>query len=105
MSNTFDQYLEFKTEDANPNLFSIEDKNSYFIFRGKKIYPKVIKEYDRNKKIISIDDHIVYPKFLKDVLRELEYRIYEKAITKSGIKLQNSISNANRSITSNTVSV
>jgi hypothetical protein len=104
--NTFDNYLEMKTEghvaiDFN-RLVTTED---YTIFRGRKIYAKVVKE-DRRKKVpISIEDYIVYPKFLKNVLRKLESRIYEKAVVESTTKIYNSSSDAHRSVKSDTISV
>lgn len=104
-SNTFDRYLQLKTEKSDSDIYKITDNESYTVFNGKKIFPRIIKKDKRNEKLLSLDDHIVYPNFLKNVLTELEYRIYEKAVTKSRIKKLNSSSNARRSFTSDTVSM
>jgi hypothetical protein len=103
--NTFDQFLQMKAEGANVSSFEIKATDQYMIFRGDKRYARMIKEDQRQEKPLSIDDYNVYPNFLKDVLKQLECRIYEKAVTKSGTKIQNSRSNANRSVTSDTVSM
>lgn len=103
--NTFDQFLQMKAEGVNTSVFEVQAKDQYMIFRGEKRYAKKIKEDKRLEKPLSIENYNVYPNFLKDVLKQLECRIYEKAVTKSGIKIQNSRNNANRSVTSDTVSV
>jgi len=104
--NTFDTYLQMRPESAVVKqineLVATED---YTIFRGRKIYAKIVKEDKRNDTPISIEDYIVYPKFLENVLRKLESRIYEKAVVKSAIAIQNTSNNANRGVTSDTVSV
>ena len=103
--NTFDQFLQMKAEGANVSSFEIKTKDQYMIFRGEKKHARMIKEDQRQEKPLSIDDYNVYPNFLKDVLKQLECRIYEKAVTKSGTKIQNSRSNANRSVTSDSISM
>lgn len=103
--NTFDQFLQMKAGGANTSEFEIKDKDQYMIFRGEKRYAKMVKKDQRQEQTLNIEDYNVYPNFLKDVLKQLECRIYEKAVTKSGIKIQNSRSNANRSVTSDTVSM
>jgi hypothetical protein len=90
---------------ATTNLNRIVATEEYTIFRGRKIYPKIIKEDRRNQKPISIEDYIVYPNFLENVIRKLESRIYEKAVIKSTTAIQNTSSNANRSTASNPVPV
>jgi len=103
-ANTFDQYLQMKPEGAaTTNLNRIVATEEYTIFRGRKIYPKIIKEDRRNQKPISIEDYIVYPNFLENVIRKLESRIYEKAVIKSTTAIQNTGNNANRSTASNPV--
>lgn len=99
-----DNYGVFLQMDKSEKVRNISIKKDYTIFRGKKIYPKIAKEKSKKEKI-SITDYIVYPKFLKNVLRSLEIRIYEKAVVKSTIKLCNTSSNANRSTSSDTVLV
>ena len=86
-------------------LNKITATEEYTIFRGRKIYPKIIKEDRRSQKPISIEEYIVYPKFLENVIRKLESRIYEKAVVKSTTRLYHTISNASRGVTSDTVSV
>lgn len=103
--NTFDQFLQMKAEGANTSEFEVKVKDQYMIFRGEKRYAKMIKKDQRQEQTLNIEDYNVYPNFLKDVLKQLECRIYEKAVTKSGIKIQNSRNNANRSVTSDTVSM
>jgi hypothetical protein len=83
-------------------LVATED---YTIFRGRKIYAKIVKEDERNETTISIEDYIVYPKFLENVLRKLESRIYEKAVVKSATQIHSSSNNANRGVTSNPIFV
>lgn len=103
--NTFNQFLQMKAEGTNISEFEIQVKDQYMIFRGEKRYAKMIKKDQREEQTLYIEDYNVYPNFLKDVLKQFECRIYEKAVTKSGIKIQNSRNNANRSVTSDTVSV
>ena len=103
--NTFDQFLQMKAEGANTSEFEVKAKDQYMIFRGEKRYAKMIKKDQRQEQTLNIEDYNVYPNFLKDVLKQLECRIYEKAVTKSGIRIQNSRSNANRSVTSDTISM
>jgi hypothetical protein len=104
--NTFNMYLQMKAEGATAKAMNkITATQDYTIFRGRKIFPRVIKEDGRKSTPISIDDYIVYPKFLENVLRKLETRIYEKAVVKSATEIHNSLSNANRGVTSDTVSV
>lgn len=103
--NTFDEFLQMKTEGANTSEFEVKVKDQYMIFRGEKRYAKMIKKDQRQEQTLNIEDYNVYPNFLKDVLKQLECRIYEKAVTKSGIRIQNSRSNANRSVTSDTISM
>lgn len=76
---------------------------AYTIFRGQKLYPKILKIDSRHQKKVSIEDYIIYPKFLENVLRELETRIYEKAVAKNAIKLFSSTANATECAASNTV--
>ena len=87
------------------SLNKITATEEYTIFRGRKIYPKIVKEDRRNEVPISIEDYIVYPKFLENVIRKLESRIYEKAVVKSATRIHNSSSNAHRGFTPDTVSV
>ena len=103
--NTFDQFLQMKAEGANTSEFEVKAKDQYMIFRGEKRYAKMVKKDQRQEQTLNIEDYNVYPNFLKDVLKQLECRIYEKAVTKSGIKIQNSRSNANRSVTSDSISM
>jgi hypothetical protein len=103
--NTFDQFLQMKAEGANVSSFEVKTPDQYMIFRGEKRHARMIKEDQRQEKPLSIDDYNVYPNFLKDVLKQLECRIYEKAVTKSGTKIHNSRNNANRSVTSDTISM
>jgi hypothetical protein len=104
--NTFDTYLQMKAEgEVAKNLNKIIATEEYTIFRGRKIYAKVVKKDKRNETPISTEDYIVYPKFLENVLTKLESRIYEKAVVKSATKLSHTSNNANRGVTSDTVSV
>jgi hypothetical protein len=106
MPNTYNHYLAMKAENAaTSNNIEIVAKEEYTIFRGKKIYPKIIKEDSRLLKPVSIEDHIVYPNFLENVIRKLESRIYEKAVVKSATKLYHTSNNAQRGVTSDTVSL
>ena len=95
--NTFDEFLQLKAENQPGADYEIVAKSHYTIFRGEKVFAKKIKEDSRNEKPTPIEEYIVYPKLLKDVLKQLESRIYSKAVTKSGIKIYNSLDNANRS--------
>jgi len=105
-ANTFDQYLQMRPEGAvATSLNKITATEEYIIFRGRKVYPRIIREDRRNQKPISIEDYIVYPNFLEDVIRKLESRIYEKAVVKNTTRLSHTISNANRGVTSDTISV
>ena len=105
-ANTFDQYLQMRPEGAvATSLNKITATEEYIIFRGRKVYPRIIREDRRNQKPISIEDYIVYPNFLEDVIRKLESRIYEKAVVKNTTRLYHTISNANRGVTSDTISV
>ena len=105
-ANTFDNYLQMRPEGTvATGLNKITATEEYTIFRGRKIYPKIIKEDRRSQKPISIEEYIVYPKFLENVIRKLESRIYEKAVVKSTTRLYHTISNASRGVTSDTVSV
>lgn len=104
--NTFDHYLQMKAEGAAARAMNkITATEEYTIFRGRKIYPKIIKEDRRNEVPISIEDYIVYPKFLENVIRKLESRIYEKAVVKSATEILHSRNNASASVTPDTVSV
>jgi hypothetical protein len=103
--NTFSEFLQMKAEQQAEQDFDITVPKEYTIFRGKKVFGKLIKEDKRNEPVVSLENLIVYPNFLKDVLSQLESRIYSKAITKSGVKIYHSLSNANRSVSSDPVSV
>ena len=96
VSNTFNEFLQMKADSQPENSYEIQATKHYTIFRGEKVFAKRIKEDSRNEKPTPIEEYIVYPKFLKDVLKQLESRIYSKAVTKSGIKIYNSLDNANR---------
>jgi hypothetical protein len=103
--NTYDNYLMMKTDSSLARSTSKINSPDYIIFRGKKVYPRIIKEDSRTQVAATIEDYIVYPKFLKNVIRKLEYRIYEKAVVKNATKLFNTRSDASRSVASDTVSV
>ncbi len=104
--NTFDNFLELKAEGAvQIRSTKITSTDHYTLFRGKKVYPKVIKEDRRQQSATSVDDTVVYPKFLENVLRKLEKRIYEQTVTKSTVELINTRNNAFRGTTSDTVSM
>lgn len=103
--NTFNEFLQMKAEQAEEQNFNVSVPNEYTLFRGKKVFAKLIKEDTRNEPVVSLENLIVYPNFLKDVLSQLESRIYGKAVTKSGVKIYNSLSNAPRSVSSDTISV
>jgi hypothetical protein len=104
--NTFDNYLQMKAEGAvAKSMNKISATQDYTIFRGRKIYAKIVKEDRRNEVPISVEDYIVYPKFLENVIRKLESRIYEKAVVKSATEIYNSSNNAHRGVTSDTVSM
>jgi len=104
--NTFDHYLQMKAANAAATVRTqITASDEYTLFRGRKIYPKIIRQDSRLNVPVSIEDHIVYPKFLENVIRKLESRIYEKAVVKSTTRLHHTISNASRGVTSDTVSV
>lgn len=98
------KYLAMGTT-AISNSMEVEAKDQYTIFRGKKVYAKVIKEKQEKEKQVSIEDYIIYPKFLDYVCRELEYKIYEKAVANSAARYFSTISDANRSVASDTVSL
>ncbi len=104
--NTFNTYLQMKAEGAvAKELNKLVATEDYTIFRGRKIFAKVVKKDKRKEPLISIDDYIVYPKFLENVLRKLEARIYEKAVVKSAAEIRNSRNNANRGVASDSVLV
>lgn len=103
--NTYDNYLMMKSDSSLAKSTSKINSPDYIIFRGKKVYPRIIKEDSRTQVATTIEDYIVYPKFLKNVIRKLEYRIYEKAVVKSATKLFNTSSDASRSVASNSVPV
>jgi hypothetical protein len=103
--NTFSEFLQGRAEQQPKRSFEFTFPREYTIFRGKKVFAKLIKEDTRNEAIVSLENLIIYPKFLKHVLSQLESRIYSKAVIQSGIKIHNSLGNANRSITSDSVSV
>lgn len=103
--NTFNEFLQMKAEQQTEQEFDITVPDQYTLFRGKKVFGKLIKEDTRNEPVVPLENLIVYPNFLKDVLNQLESRIYSKAVIKSGVKIHNSLSNANRSVSSDSVSV
>lgn len=104
--NTYNHFLQMKAENAIATAtVKITSTEDYTLFRGRKLYPKIIKEDTRLSKPVSLEDHIVYPNFLDYVIRELESRIYEKAVVKSATKLYHTSDNASRGITSDTVSL
>jgi predicted DNA-binding protein (UPF0278 family) len=104
--NTFDHYLQMKAEgEVLKQVNKVTVPKEYTIFRGRKLYPKVVREDRRKNTPISIEDYIVYPKFLENVLRKLESRIYEKAVVKNATRLYHTSNNASRGITSDTVSL
>lgn len=104
--NTFDGFLQMKAEgEVAKKVSQIIATQDYTIFRGRKVFPKVVKKDKRKEPLISIDDYIVYPKFLENVLRKLEHRIYEKAVVKSAAEIHNSRNNANRGVASDSVLV
>ena len=103
--NTFSEFLQMKAEQQTEQDFDVTAHTEYTIFRGKKVFAKLIKEDTRNEPIVPLENLIIYPNFLKDVLNQLESRIYSKAVIKSGVKIHNSLSNANRSVSSDSVSV
>lgn len=104
--NTFNTYLQMKAEGAvAKELNKLVATEDYTIFRGRKIFAKIVKEDKRNEVPVSIDDYIVYPKFLENVLRKLEHRIYEKAVVKSATQIHNSSNNAYRGVASDSVLV
>ena len=98
--NTFNQYVT--TTSANPSkaVFNVDSK-AHLIFRGSILYPRVITQ--KEKSTVEEKDFIINPYILKNVLRELEFRLYEKAVIKSGIKKHNSLNSANRSVSSDTI--
>lgn len=103
--NTYDQFQQMKVGKDVVQKMNKITVTDYTIFRGKKIYPKIIKKDARKEVSISIENYIVYPKFLENVLTKLESRIYEKAVVKSATKLYHTSSNAPGGIASNTVSM
>lgn len=103
--NTYDQFQQMKVGKDVVQKMNKITVTDYTIFRGKKIYPKIIKKDTRKEVSISIENYIVYPKFLENVITKLESRIYEKAVVKSATKLYHTSSNALGGITSNTVSM
>lgn len=76
----------------------------YFIYKGEKKYPKIINNPEQTKKVYE-EDYIIYPKFLENVLRKLEYNIYEKAIAYSGDESSSASEHAKQSTTADTVSL
>ncbi len=103
--NTYDQFQQMKVGKDVVQKMNKITVTDYTIFRGKKIYPKIIKKDARKEVSISIENYIVYPKFLENVITKLESRIYEKAVVKSATKLYHTSSNAPGGIASNTVSM
>lgn len=104
--NSYNKFQQMKIEgDMMQKVNKITANTDYTIFRGKKVYPKIIREDSRRQVSTSIEDYIVYPKFLENVIRKLESRIYEKAVVKNATKLYHTSSNAPGGVTSDTVSV
>lgn len=98
--NTFNQYVTTTSADPSKAIFTI-NSTAYLIFRGSILYPRVITQ--KEKATVEEKDFIINPYILKNVIRELEFRLYEKAVTKSGIKKHHSLNNANRSVSSDTI--
>jgi hypothetical protein len=103
--NTYNKFQQMKVEGEVAQRMNKITVPDYTIFRGKKVYPKIIREDARKQAPTSIEDYIVYPKFLENVITKLESRIYEKAVVKSATKLYHTSNNASGGITSDTVSV
>ena len=98
------EYLGMEKESVMKSL-SIASPEEYIIFNGRKIFPRIIKEEQKKKKSIPMEDYIIYPKFLEHVCRELEYKIYEKAVANSAARLFGATRDDSRSVTSDTVSL
>ena len=82
-----------------------EEESPYMIFRGEKRTPKIIRTDKRVNKILPVEDHIIYPKFLDYVLRKLEARYYNTQTTNSAIRIYSARRDATRSSTSDKVSM
>lgn len=92
--------------DYNERLaFRFDSNNPPFVaFRGQKLLPKIIK--DNNTLIETKPEHLtVYPKFLADVIKQLESRVFEKNVAISATKIIDSRRNAFRGLTPDQISV
>lgn len=104
--NTFDQFLKIKTEAVVAKIkFHSSVKQFYTIFRGRKVYPKIIRKNKLLTLKVDENEHIIHPKFLAHVLKEFESRIYQKAVIFSGTRLFNTTNNATTNPTSDSIPV
>ncbi len=86
-------------------VFRFDSQNPPFVaFRGQKLQPRIIK--DNNTLIETKPEHLtVYPKFLADVIKQLESRVFEKNVAISATKIIDSRRNAFRGLTPDQISV
>jgi hypothetical protein len=87
---------------ADPKHYPFTD---YIIFKGKKVYPKVLKNNPNTTIDLKSQDLVLHPKFIENVIRELEYQIYKETIENYRVKAYNSNRNESNSISSNTISL
>ena len=102
-------FVEMRAEGTTlkqDTSFTYKRKQAHYtIFRGQKLYPKIVNIDSRHQKKVSLEDYIIYPKFLENVLRKFETRIFEKTVAKNAAKLISSTNNATECPTSGTIPV
>jgi len=103
--NFVEMRAEGETLKQGTSFISKGKQAHYTIFRGQKLYPKIININSRHQKKVSLEDYIIYPKFLENVLRKFEIRIFEKTVAKNAAKLISSTNNATECPASGTIPV
>ena len=56
------------------------------VFRGVEIKPKILSINRKDEQPLTLEDYVVFPKFLQHVLRNLEERIYKKNLVQIAVK-------------------
>jgi hypothetical protein len=97
-------YSKYIIEQAQKKKKLKVKSKQYFIYQGEKKYSKIINNPEQPKEVLE-KDYIIYPKFLKNVLRKLEYCLYEKAIAYTRDENSNTSEYAKQSTTTDTISL
>jgi len=104
--NNAESYLGMSKENAKEGTkIPPEGQEKYTLFRGQKLRARVLKQNEKNQKKVSMEDYIIHPNFLEDVLTRIEARIYRKIVTQSTAKRASTSNNATRSATTDSISV